>query len=73
MAKPGKKPDKKMGNFYAKYSSMAFQMIIIMILGVYGGIKADEYFDTSPWLTLVGVILGFSLALYFAIKDVINK
>ena len=66
-----KNPKNKLNN-YAKYSSLTFQMAIIIIAGVFGGLKIDEYFNTKPVFTLILSILSVVIAVYFAIKDLIN-
>ena len=57
-------------NNIAKYSGMGFQMLAIMLAGVYGGIKLDEYLELSfPVFTLVLTIVAVIFAIYFIIKD----
>lgn len=51
-------------NSYAKYSGLAFEMLGIIILGVWGGIKLDALFDTKPLLTVVLSLGGVALAIY---------
>ncbi|NPA45010.1 MAG: AtpZ/AtpI family protein, partial [Chlorobi bacterium] len=52
---------------YAKYSGIAFQMIIIIVLGTIGGYKLDEYFGFKKHiLTLILSILSVVLAIYVA-------
>ena len=51
-------------NNYAKYSGLAFEMLGIIILGVWGGIKLDALFDTKPLLTVVLSLGGVALAIY---------
>ena len=61
-------------NDYAKYSSLAFQMIAIIGAGVFGGIKLDQWL--KPKFPLFTVILSFAsvmLALYYSLKDFIRK
>ena len=58
---------------YARYSTMAFQMIATIGLGVWGGIKLDEHFHTSPVLTLILSLLGVGGAMYWATKDLLKK
>ncbi|MCT4603886.1 MAG: AtpZ/AtpI family protein [Marinifilum sp.] len=56
-----------------KYSGLAFQMIVVILVVLYGGIKLDEYLQKEfPLFTFIGSILGVFLALYFAIKDFIK-
>lgn len=71
-----KKPNspKKQLNSYAKYSGMAVQMAAIIVGGVLGGIKLDEYLELKfPIFTLVFTLLSVFLAMYYFIKDVIKK
>ncbi len=59
---------------YAKYSGIAFQMLIVILLGVFGGFKLDKYLELRiPVFTIVGSIVSVSLAIYIAIKDVLKK
>jgi F0F1-type ATP synthase assembly protein I len=58
---------------YMKYSGMAFQMIGILLFFVLGGKYLDVYFDTSPYLLLLGCLLGIGLALYIPLKDLMQK
>ncbi|MFM7770842.1 MAG: AtpZ/AtpI family protein [Bacteroidota bacterium] len=57
-----------------KYTGIASQMAISIGLGVYGGIKLDEVFQTEkPYLTLVFSLTGVVLGMYIAMKDFIRK
>jgi len=53
---------------------MAFQMIGIILLTTWGGVKLDKItgWDT-PVFTIVLSLLGVFAAIYFAIKDLIRK
>jgi hypothetical protein len=71
------KPKKNRTNYnyseYARYSSLAIEMIVVIILGVFGG----KYLDTClsfhfPIFTLLLSLLSVGLAMYLAIRDVIN-
>lgn len=55
---------------YLKYSGMAFQMGIIILVGTLIGKKLDAYFQTErPYLTVVLALLSISAALYITLKD----
>lgn len=59
---------------YAKYSSLAFQMMFIIIIGTLGGLKLDQYLSLKfPIFTLVLSLLSVFGALYIALKDFIKK
>lgn len=71
-----KKPSspKKQLNSYAKYSIMGFQMGAIIFLGMFGGIKLDEWLGLKfPIFTIVLSLLSVFAAIYFAIKDFLKK
>ncbi len=58
---------------YAKYSSIAFQMLFIILIGVFGGIKLDKYLNWDfPVFTVVFSILSVIFSIYYAIKDIIK-
>lgn len=58
---------------YAKYSSIAFQMLFIIFIGVFGGMKLDKYLNWKfPVFTVVFSILSVIFAIYYAIKDIIK-
>lgn len=59
---------------YARYTNMAFQMFAIIGIGVFGGVKLDEWLHLKfPVFTLIFSILAVSAAIYSAIKDLIRK
>lgn len=61
-------------NQFIQYSSLAFEMIVIMGLGVFAGIKIDDWLNLNfPVFTLVLMILAFIGAIYHAIKNFIKK
>jgi F0F1-type ATP synthase assembly protein I len=61
---------KKQTTSLAKYSGLAFQMIAIILLVLYGGMKLDKYLENEfPLFTIIGAFGGVVLSLYFALKD----
>ena len=73
------KPKKKFQNQenlsnYAKYSGIAFQMIAIILAGVFLGVKMDKWFHTNdPVFTAILSALAVMLATYTVIKDLLRK
>jgi len=65
-------PKKSLKN-YARYSSMAIQMLVIILLGVFGGYKLDQWLDTQPILTVILSVLSVFLAIYIVTKDLLRK
>jgi hypothetical protein len=65
---------KKQPNSFIKYSSMATQMAVIIVVFSLAGIKLDEYLENEIAYATGGLtILGVVLAMYFMIKDLIKK
>jgi hypothetical protein len=58
-------------NTYAKFSGIAFQMIAVIGLGSYGGVKLDEqYPNLYPMFTLICSLASVAMAMYLVIKQV---
>ncbi|MEN0052448.1 MAG: AtpZ/AtpI family protein [Mucilaginibacter sp.] len=60
-------------NSYAKYSSVGFQMIVIIGLFAFAGYKIDESAGHEvKWVTAVLSLVGVFIALYIVIRSVKN-
>jgi ATP synthase protein I len=58
---------------YARYSNMGIQMIVIILLGVFGGMKLDKWLHTKfSIFTVVLSFLGVMLGIYIGLKDFIR-
>lgn len=71
-----KKPGniKKNANAYMKYSGLAFQMVVIFFLGIYGGKKLDAYFGhETPGITIFLIFTLFIGFMYKLFKELDNK
>ncbi|HDZ41877.1 MAG TPA: AtpZ/AtpI family protein [Bacteroidetes bacterium] len=72
-AKNDEKPDDSLAT-YARYTGMAFQMIVIIGLMTFVGVKLDERSaGEKPVFTAILSLLGVFAALYTALKDFIRK
>ena len=61
-------------NNYVKYSSLAIQMAVLIVVFVWGGRKLDTLLSLKfPIFTLTLSLFGVFLAIYLAIKDFIKK
>jgi len=66
------KKEKNKLKAYAKYSNIAFQMIAIILIGTFGGLKLDEFLNWGiPVFTILFSILSVFIAIYISIKDVL--
>jgi ATP synthase protein I len=48
-------------NFIGKiitYSSIGIQIGLTIGIGIIGGVYGDKWLGTSPWLTLLGLLIG---------------
>ncbi|MDN3550101.1 AtpZ/AtpI family protein [Mucilaginibacter aquaedulcis] len=60
-------------NSYAKYSSIGFQMVVIIGLFAFGGYKIDEAAGHQvKWVTAVLSLVGVFIAMYIVIRSVKN-
>lgn len=58
---------------YYRYSGIAVQMVVIMLISVWGGMKLDELAGTeTPVFTVILSLLGVAAAIYTSIKDLIR-
>lgn len=55
---------------FARYSGMAFQMLAIILVTTWGGIKLDKLAGfEKPVFTIILSLLGVFAAIYTAVKD----
>ncbi len=67
-----KKPQNQL-NKYVRYSSLAFQMLAIILIGVFGGMKLDQIIRWEfPVFTVVLSILGVFGSMFFVVKDLLK-
>ena len=61
-------------NSYVKYSNIAIQMLVIILLGVFGGFKLDQWLELQfPVFTVVLSLLSVVMAIYLVTKDLMKK
>lgn len=56
----------------APYLALGVQLAATVVIMFYAGKWADGYFGTSPWLMIVGLMLGAIAGLYNFFKTVID-
>jgi len=66
-------PKKQGLNSYVRYSGMAFQMAVIILLGMFGGYKLDRWLNLSPLFTVVLSLSSVIIAIYVVTKDLLKK
>ncbi|MBL4676625.1 MAG: AtpZ/AtpI family protein, partial [Mucilaginibacter sp.] len=60
-------------NAYAKYTGLAFQMIVVIGLFTFAGYKIDESAGhETKWVTAVLALVGVFASLYIVIRSVKN-
>ncbi|MEZ4990443.1 MAG: AtpZ/AtpI family protein [Saprospiraceae bacterium] len=65
---------RKTSQSYMKYSGMAIQMGVIILVGTYLGTWLDERFQTkTPWFTVGLALFSIFAALYVTLKDLFTK
>jgi F0F1-type ATP synthase assembly protein I len=59
---------------FARYSGLAFQMIGIILITTWGGIKLDKLTGwKTPVFTIILSLFGVFAAIYFSVKDFLKK
>jgi hypothetical protein len=59
---------------YMRYATMGTQMIITIGLGVFAGVKLDQWLNLKfPLCTIVLSLLSVIIAMYLAVKDLLKK
>lgn len=68
------KPKKEGLNRFIKYSTMGFEMALIIGLGTWGGVALDDYFgNETPGFTVGLSLFSVLASLYLFIKRVMNE
>lgn len=71
--KEAKKTKSKPFKDYAVYSGIAFQMIAIIGVGAFIGVRLDNYLETpKPWFTTFITLTAVFVAMYMAIRQIIS-
>jgi len=59
---------------YSKYSSIAVQMLLIILIGVFGGMKIDQWIAWEfPVFTTILSVSAVILSIYIVTKDLWGK
>ena len=70
---PKETTNKGIKNF-ARYSGIAFEMIGIILVTTWGGVKLDKLTGwKTPVFTIILSLLGVFTAIYVSIKDFLKK
>ena len=60
--------------FYAKYSTLAFQMIAIILIGAFGGMALDGYLEWDfPIFTLVFTLLSVAGSVFYGMRELFRS
>lgn len=71
--KDPKKPSNKGLRDFAKYTGIGFQMIVIILVTTWGGIKLDKVAGfQKPVFTIILSLLGVFAAIYTVVRDFIK-
>lgn len=73
MAKKTEQLKKNNVNNFIKYTNVGIEMLVVILVGVFGGIKLDEVFENENQVfTIVCSLVAVFAAIYLAIKDFIK-
>ena len=67
------KKQKNQRNQFLKYTSLAFQLGLTILVFTYLGVWLDgKYLADTPWFTILCSLLGVVIGLYLALKPLIQ-
>jgi F0F1-type ATP synthase assembly protein I len=58
---------------YSRYTTIAIQMVVIIVVASLGGVKLDKLADTKPLFTIILSLLGVAAAMWLIIKDALRN
>ncbi len=58
---------------YSRYSTIAIQMVVIIVITTLGGVKLDKWAGTEPLLTVILSLLGVTSAMWLIIKEALRN
>lgn len=58
---------------YSRYSTIAIQMVVIIVLTSLAGVKLDQKAGTEPLLTVILSLIGVAAAMWLVIKEAIRN
>jgi ATP synthase protein I len=65
--------DRKLMRLLGELSTVGLTLVFATVIGLFVGLKLDQWFGTSPWLTalffLFGLIAGFRNVFVYAKKS----
>jgi len=64
---------KRQLNSYARYSGMGLQMLVIILIGVFGGYKLDQWLHTGPLLIIILSLFSVILSIYSVTRGLLRK
>ena len=58
-------------NRYARFSGIAFQMVVIIVLGSFGGVKLDEIYPNGySAFTVICSLASVGISMYYVVRQV---
>lgn len=57
---------------YSRYSTIAIQMVVIIVVMSLGGVKLDKWVGTEPLFTVILSLLGVVAAMWLVIKEALR-
>jgi len=71
-------PDEEQSSWkaLAELSTVGITLVLSTVIGLFGGYYADRWLGTSPWLLLIGLLLGIAagfVSLFRSVKAAERK
>ena len=72
--KPRNQKNKNKFDDFLRYSSLGFEMMVIIALGTFGGYKIDQWMDNDfKGFTLGLMVLSVIVSIIYGIRNILKK
>lgn len=73
-AEKNRPSSKRPPDAFLRYTGMATQMVVVIVVGLLAGRWLDSHFGTAkPWFTGLITVISVFLSMYLAVKDLLRK
>lgn len=56
--------------YFLTVLNMSWQLAVVVIVPIVAGFKADEYFGSTPWLAIVGLLVAAGASVVVVLNTV---
>lgn len=73
LIKKDKQKITRTSNSYMRYAALGTELMVLLFLGVWGGLKLDEWLKTKPLFLIALPLIGLVVAFYQLYKSLMQN